>query len=117
MTRSTGPSKKKPDSHSNDSFRDFVKGTEEVWGRDSSVGKAQCGQPRYRCSINGKDKGLFSTASRPALRTTEPPIQQVQQSISPGLSARGMKLTIHLHPIPGVVISPLPRRLHGVLFN
>jgi hypothetical protein len=43
---------------------------------------------------------LSSTASRPALGPTQPPIQWVSGATSPGQSDRSVKLTSHLHLAP-----------------
>jgi hypothetical protein len=44
---------------------------------------------------------LFSTASKPALRPTQHPIQWTFGALSPGgKSGKGVKLTTHLHLVP-----------------
>jgi hypothetical protein len=52
-------------------------------------------------SIPGRGKVfLFSTAFRPALGPTNPPIPRIPAAISPGVKRPGMKLTTHLHLVP-----------------
>jgi hypothetical protein len=73
----------------------------------------RAGRPRDRSSSPGRVKNfLFSTSSRPALGSTQLPIQWVPGALSPGQSGRGLKLTTHLqlvrrsrkygstHPLP-----------------
>jgi hypothetical protein len=43
---------------------------------------------------------LFTTASRLALGTTQPPIQWVPGALSLGVKRPGLKLTTHLHLVP-----------------
>jgi hypothetical protein len=74
----------------------------------------------YRLDVRGSNPGrgtmevlLFTTASRPALGHTQPPIQCVLGSLTPGEeSDRGVKLTTHLHLVPRSrmrgAIPPLP---------
>jgi hypothetical protein len=63
---------------------------------------------------------LFSTASRPALALTQPAIQWVREALSPGAKRPGLE-TDHSPPSAEVknsdTIRPLPRRVHGVVFN
>jgi hypothetical protein len=40
---------------------------------------------------------LFSSSSRPALGSTQPPIQWVPGALSRGWNGRGVKLTTHVH--------------------
>jgi hypothetical protein len=55
---------------------------------------------------------LFSTAPRPALGPTQPPIQRVPVVLPPGIKRLGLILTTHLHLVPKVknsgAIPPLP---------
>jgi hypothetical protein len=64
-----------------------------VWSRDSSVGRLTS----YGLDCRGSNPSsgkilLVSTASRPALGPTLPPIQWVPGALSPGV-----KLTTHLY--------------------
>jgi hypothetical protein len=43
---------------------------------------------------------LISTATRPVLGPTQPPIQGVPRALSLGSSVRGVKLTPHLYLVP-----------------
>jgi hypothetical protein len=43
---------------------------------------------------------LFPNESIMALRPTQPPIQWVSGTVSPGISGKGVKLTTHLHLMP-----------------
>jgi hypothetical protein len=56
---------------------------------------------------------LFTTASRPALGSTQPPIQWVPGALSLGCRGPGAKLTTHLHLAPRSrmrgAIPPLPQ--------
>jgi hypothetical protein len=57
---------------------------------DSSVGKATGYGQDVWCSTPGRGKNfLFSTASRPALRPTQPPLQYVLRVNSPELKRPG----------------------------
>jgi hypothetical protein len=46
------------------------------------------GQPRDRTSSPGRSR-IFSTSSRPALVSTQPPIQWVPGALSPGVKRPG----------------------------
>jgi hypothetical protein len=59
--------------------------------QDSSVGVAT----DYRLDGWGRDKRLYSTVLRPALVSTQPPIQWFLGVLTPGV-----KLTTHLHAVP-----------------
>jgi hypothetical protein len=62
----------------------------------------------------------LASASRPALRPTQPTIQWVPGVLSPGVKrGRGVTLTTHSHLVPRLrmnrsYISSLPKRFHGV---
>jgi hypothetical protein len=90
--------------------------------RDSSVSTATGYVLDGQDSIPGRSKRFFSTTvPRPALGSTQPPIQWVPGSLSPGQSGRGVKLTTHLHLEPGSRMTELyfhsPTRLHGVVLS
>jgi hypothetical protein len=51
-------------------------------------------------SRGGVKNFLFSTLPRPALGSTQPPIQWVPDALSPGESGQGVKLTTHLQLVP-----------------
>jgi hypothetical protein len=72
----------------------------EAPSRDSVVGIATC----YGLDDRGVGVqvpvGVRIFTSRPALGSTQPPIQWVPGAISPGVSGGGLKLTIHLHLVP-----------------
>jgi hypothetical protein len=55
----------------------------------------------------------FSMSSRPALRSTQPPIQWVSGALSPGVIGRGVNLTTYLKLVPRSrkygCIHPLPQ--------
>jgi len=63
---------------------------------------------------------LFTTASRPVLRPTQPPIKWVPGELSPGIKRWGVKLTTRLHLVPMLrmrgAIPPLPQTSswHGI---
>jgi hypothetical protein len=64
---------------------------------------------------------LFSTASRPALGPTQPPVQWVPGAFSPGVQRQGREAD-HSPPSSdevknGGAISQLPHSLHGILLN
>jgi hypothetical protein len=55
-------------------------------------------RPRGRSSSPGSVNNFhFSISSRPALRTTQPPIQWVPGLFLPGVKRPGRELTTHLH--------------------
>jgi hypothetical protein len=59
------------------------------------------GRPRCQSSSPSRVKNFFfSTSSRLALESTQPPIQWVPRVLSPGESGRGVKLTTHLQLVP-----------------
>jgi hypothetical protein len=65
---------------------------------------------------------LFSTASRSALRPTQPYIQWVLEANSPGVKwDKGLKLTTHLHVMPRSRMVKLylhsPICLHGIVLK
>jgi hypothetical protein len=68
--------------------------------RDSDWLRA--GRPRGRSSSPDRLKNfLFSMTSRPALGSTQPPIQWVPGALSSGVKRPGVKLTTHLQLVPG----------------
>jgi hypothetical protein len=93
----------------------------EVRSRDSVVGIVT-GRPRGRSSSPGRVKNfLFSTSSRQALGSTQPPIQRVPGALSPKVkrlgseadhssptSAEAKKMWIYTHS---------PIRLQGIVLN
>jgi hypothetical protein len=87
--------------------------------RDSVVGIAT-GRPRRRSSSPGRVKSfLFSKSSRPALRSTQPPIQWVAGALSPGVKRPGSEAD-HSPPtsqenVDLYIHSPI--RPHGVVLN
>jgi hypothetical protein len=93
------------------------------WGnRDSSVVQLQgCGLdvPRFE-SRQGLGIFLFTTASRPALGLTQPPIQGVPGALSLGIKRPGREAD-HSHLVPRSrmrgVVPPPPIRLHGVVLS
>jgi hypothetical protein len=70
----------------------------------SAVGIATgygAGRLRGRGSSPGSVKNFhFSMLPRPALGSTQPPIQRVSGALSRGYSGRGVKLTTHLQLVP-----------------
>jgi hypothetical protein len=74
----------------------------------------RAGRPRGRISNPGGGKHFhFSMSSRPALGPTQPPIQWVQRTLSPGVkrpgceadhlpptSAEVKKMWVYIHPLP-----------------
>jgi hypothetical protein len=64
---------------------------------------------------------LFSTASRLALGTTQPPVQRVPGPLSLELVERGLKLSTVLHPVSRLRIRgallPFPTCLHIMVLN
>jgi hypothetical protein len=89
------------------------------WDSSVSIAKGlQAGRPRFdsrQCKIF-----LFSTASRPTLEPTQPPIQWVPGALSLGVKQQGHQAD-HLPPssakvMEGGAIPPL-HRLHGIVLN
>jgi hypothetical protein len=82
----------------------YFRAYQSAKGRDSSVGIATGYGLDYqigRSSNPGGGKNVhFSMSSRPALGSTQPPIQWVPGALSPGESSRGVKLTTHLQLVP-----------------
>jgi hypothetical protein len=66
--------------------------------------------------LQGKDTFMFSTASKPALGSTQPLVQRISK-----LRGRGVKPTTHLHLVPKSRILELyvqsTTRLHGVVLK
>jgi hypothetical protein len=64
---------------------------------------------------------LYSTASSPALRPTQPPNQLVAAAVSPEVKGPSVKLTTHPHLVPRSRIVDLCLhsliRLHGIVRN
>jgi hypothetical protein len=72
------------------------------------------------CSVPGKGKiFLFSTAARPALGPTQPPIQWVLGDLSLGIKRQGREADrsppSSAEGKNGRAIHPPPLRLHGVV--
>jgi hypothetical protein len=72
--------------------------------------------------LMGRRIFLSTTASRPALEPTQPPIQWVQGVFLWGLNARVVKLTTHIHLVPRSknawsYTSTPPIRLHELLLS
>jgi hypothetical protein len=85
----------------------------------SSVGTAGATRRAAKVPLRKGPKDLFSRASRPPLRTTQPPIQMVLRALSPGVKRQGREAD-HSPPSRadiknGGTIPPLPIRLHGVV--
>jgi hypothetical protein len=82
--------------------------------RDSD--RIRAGRPRGRGSNPGRGEiFLFSTSSRPVLRSIQPPIAWAQKAISSGINGRGVKPTAHLHLVSRLKIVKL--YLHGIALN
>jgi hypothetical protein len=76
----------------------------------------RAGRLRGRSSSTGRVKNfLFSKSSRPALGSTQPPIQWVPGVLSPGVKRPGREAD-HSHPASAEVKNS-PIRLHGVMLN
>jgi hypothetical protein len=92
-----------------------------IRSRDSVVGIAT-GRSTGRSSSPDRVKGiLFSKSSRPALRSTQPPIQWVPRALSLGVKRPGRKVD-HSPPTSAEVkkmwiYTSTPIRLHGVVLN
>jgi hypothetical protein len=82
----------------------------------------RAGQPGDRGSIPGRGERIFplDSVSRPALGSTQPPVQWVLGVLPPGLkNGQGVTLTTHPHLLPrsrmsGSYISSPPKRFRGV---
>jgi hypothetical protein len=88
--------------------------------RDSSVGIATGSTAGFDSRL-GQEIFLYYTASRPALKPTQPPIQWVLGALSLGIKQPGREAD---HSPPSTVEvknggtrSPLPIRFHGVVLN
>jgi hypothetical protein len=60
-------------------------------------------EPDNRGSVPGRDKRIFplTSVSKPALRSTQPPVQWVPGVLSPGVNrGRGVTLTTHPPLVP-----------------
>jgi hypothetical protein len=69
----------------------------------------RAGRRRNQGLIPHRFKGFsFSTASRPALERTQPPIQLVPGTFARGYSGRSVKLTTHLHLVLSGAIPQFP---------
>jgi hypothetical protein len=75
--------------------------------------KAGTWQNSQKCNIPSLDKQ--------ASGLTQPPVQWVHGTLSPGTKGMVMNLTTHLHPVPRLIMSGAsPQsslRLHGVVLN
>jgi hypothetical protein len=64
---------------------------------------------------------LLAAASRPDLELTQPPIQWIPGDLFLELSARDVKLTVHLHLVQRFgmngAIPPLSTSFHGMVLN
>jgi hypothetical protein len=73
----------------------------EILCYHSNTDWLRAGRLRDRGSSPGRVKNFhFSISSRPALGSTQPPIQWVPGALSRGYSGRGVKLTAHLQLVP-----------------
>jgi hypothetical protein len=83
--------------------------------QDSSVGikeRLRAGRPEFD-SRERQEIFLSSTASSPALRPTQPPVQWVPVALSPGGKQRGSEA----EGKNGGLIRPLPQFHHGIVLN
>jgi hypothetical protein len=93
-----------------------------VRNRDSSDGSngLRGGQPRFD-SRQGKEIFLYTTATRPALGPTQPHIQWVPGTLSPGVKRQGYEADHSLHLAPRSRMVELylhsPICLHGIVLN
>jgi hypothetical protein len=79
--------------------------------------RLRAARPEYRVQLpSGAETSLVSTASRPILGFTQPPIQQILETRKPGRAAE--------HSLPSDdevkmcgAIPPLPIRLHGAVLH
>jgi hypothetical protein len=95
--------------------------TNIIRSRDTVVGIA-AGRPRGRSSSPGRvNNFLFSKFSRPALRTTQPPIQWVPEALSQGVKRPGREVdnspATSAEVIKMCSYASTPIRLHGVVLN
>jgi hypothetical protein len=101
----------------------FITSTLYLWSRGTSVGIAT----RLWAEILGFDSRqgqnifLFSTATRPALEPTQPPIRCVLAAVSPGVTRQGREAD-HSPPSNaevknGGATPPFPLCLHGIVLN
>jgi hypothetical protein len=84
----------------------------------SSVGTATSYGLHGRSSIPGRYKYIFlySTASRPALGPSQPPIQPVSWALSPGVKGRGRE-TNHSAPSSAELYLHANIHIHGVVLT
>jgi hypothetical protein len=100
----------------------FLNGDNINSGEPGNSVRIVAGRPADRGSIPGRGERIFPLASvsRPALGSTQPPVQWVPGVLSPGEKrGRGVTLTTHPHLVPrsrmsrSYTSSPL-KLLHGV---
>jgi hypothetical protein len=86
---------------------------ETAWERSRYSDWLRAARPRGRSSSPGRVQNfLFSTASRPALGSIQPPIQWVPGALSPEVKWLGREAD---HSLPNSAAVPL--RFHGVVLN
>jgi hypothetical protein len=95
---------------------------ERLQSRGNSIGIVKGSGLYSRGSIPGRGKIiLFSIASRPDLRHTQPPIQWVPSVLSPGVKRQKREInhssSSSAEAMNGGAIPPLPMRLHDVVLN
>jgi hypothetical protein len=79
-------------------LKHFTRPIKYQYSRRSSVSTVTGLTTNIRFPIGtGKENFVFSTASRPLLGPTQPPIQGVQGVFTPSLKWPVVKLTTHLH--------------------
>jgi hypothetical protein len=88
----------------------------EIMSRDSSIGIATGVDNRGSIPGSRKEIFLFSTASRPPLKTIQPPIQWIAGALPLGIEQPGRE-TDHSPPVSAEVknvgaIPPLPHRAY-----